>query len=165
MKINNEHLYHGAALNQIAEDPHFTTINAFKIGGTISRSAFRINDSIGVYLKYSSGPVGRFDEYKFTFNKEHLAELQKLSRKGDKTFLALVCVEDGHICCLGYDDLQRLINERKAAVDGDEDQYQILVVLEEGKRFQVYINRPNVKGKMLGKMRVPRNAFPSQLFG
>lgn len=33
MKIHDDHLYHGAALTQIAEDDQFTAINALKLGG------------------------------------------------------------------------------------------------------------------------------------
>ena len=58
MKINDDHMYHGAALTQIAEHPQFTAINAFKHANRPSRSAFRINDDIGVYLKYASKPKG-----------------------------------------------------------------------------------------------------------
>lgn len=57
MKITDEHLYHGAALTQIAEHPSFTAINGIRIGGKLHRSAFRINDSIGVYFKYASKPT------------------------------------------------------------------------------------------------------------
>jgi hypothetical protein len=46
MKINDDHMYRGAALTQIAEHPRFTAINAFKF----SRSAFKANDGIGIYI-------------------------------------------------------------------------------------------------------------------
>ena len=41
MKITNEHLHHGAVLNQIAEHRQFTAINALKVKGKVSRSAFK----------------------------------------------------------------------------------------------------------------------------
>ena len=43
MEIREEHLYHGAALNQIAEHEQFTAINTLKITANESRSAFRVN--------------------------------------------------------------------------------------------------------------------------
>ena len=67
MKINDDHMYHGAALTQIAEHEQFTAINAFEHGGKTSRSAFIVNHDIGVYLKYAGKPVGRYKEYQFTF--------------------------------------------------------------------------------------------------
>lgn len=166
MKITYEHRYHGAALNQIAEDPHFTAINVFKPHGQVSRSAFRVNDDIGVYLKYCSDPTGRSHEYKFTFQKEHVDELAELATKCDRVFLALVCVKDGHICCLPYDKFLKLVQARQASKGADEDQYQILVTLPAGKAFRVYVNvnPPGVRKKRLGKINIPRNAFPASLF-
>jgi len=164
MKINYEHLYHGAALNQIAEDPHFTAINAFKPDGHVSRAAFRVNDDIGVYLKYCSEPSGPFDEYKFTFQAEHLQELEQLAKKCEKVLLALVCVKDGQICCLPYSSFTKLVKSRRVMKGADEDQYQVLVTLPEGKAFRVYINAPGVKKRMLGEIKIARNAFPSALF-
>lgn len=164
MKINYEHLYHGAALNQIAEDPHFTAINAFRYAGQVSRSAFRINDDIGVYLKYCSEPTGSFHEYKFTFQKEHLDELAELAAKCERVFLAFVCVKDGHICCLPYGDFVKLVRARRGKKGADEDQYQILVTLPKGGAFRVYVNAPGVRKKMLGEIKIARNAFPVRLF-
>lgn len=164
MKINYEHLYHGAALNQIAEDPHFTAINAFKVSGQISRSAFRVNDDIGVYLKYCSKPTGSFDEYKFTFQQDNLQELSLLAKRCGQVFLALVCVEDGHICCLRYPEFEKLIQLRRKSKGSDESQYQLLVVLPERKSFRVYVNPAGKKKRKLGEKTISRNAFPSQIF-
>ena len=58
MKISDGHLYHGSALLQIAEDPRFTAINSIEVAGKKSRSAYRINDSTGIFLKYASKPLG-----------------------------------------------------------------------------------------------------------
>jgi hypothetical protein len=65
MKINDDHLFHGAALTQIAEHPQFTAINAVRFKGVLSRSAFRINDSLGVYLKYAQKPKQPAGDYIF----------------------------------------------------------------------------------------------------
>ncbi len=62
MEIREEHLYHGAALNQIAQHKQFTAINALKLKTRTSRSSFRVNDDIAVYLKYCNKPKGRFRE-------------------------------------------------------------------------------------------------------
>jgi hypothetical protein len=57
MKITDEHMIHGAALTQIAEHKQFTSINAFIHKGKTSRSAFKINDGIAVFLKFASFTV------------------------------------------------------------------------------------------------------------
>ena len=40
MKINDDHMFHGAALTQIAEHHQFTAINGIRIGKKLSRCAF-----------------------------------------------------------------------------------------------------------------------------
>ncbi len=50
----------------IAEDDEFTAINRLDLLGKRSSSAFRINDNIGVYLKYNSVERKPNWEYPFT---------------------------------------------------------------------------------------------------
>jgi hypothetical protein len=123
-----------------------------------------INDSIGVFIKYASAPKGKYDEYLFTFQKAHLDELAPLREKSGKVFAVLVCIKDKEICVLSEDELNRLIALRRNAFGGPEDQYQILVTAPANKQFRVYVNRPGVKGKMLGEIKVKRRAFPDTLF-
>ena len=80
MQIREEHLYHGAALNQIADHEQFTAIHTLKFKDDESRSAFRVNDDITVYLKYCTKPSSSFGEYKFTFNNSHLQELRNIAK-------------------------------------------------------------------------------------
>ena len=81
MYIDDQDLYHGAALAQIARHPEFTAINVMKINNTPSRSIFFVNDDIGIYLKYAGRPIGTYREYSFTFTNEHFDELAKLQAK------------------------------------------------------------------------------------
>jgi hypothetical protein len=165
MKIADDHLYHGAALIQIAEDPQFTAINSFKLGTKTSRSAYRINDDIGVYLKYAGIPNKSHGEYVFQFREEHLAELAEIAKVSVKVFVALVCVKARHVCCLSYQDLRTLIEARKTAKGEEEDQYTMLVTAPENKSFRVYVNKPGVKNTVLGKpIVVSRTAFPETIF-
>jgi len=92
VRIHDDHLYHGAVLIQIAEHASFTAINSFKLASGTSRSAYRINDDMGVYLKYASKPKGPFKEYAFTFHEPHLAELKEISKTTSNVLVALVCV-------------------------------------------------------------------------
>ena len=82
MHINEDHLYHGPALTQIAEWPTFKAINAFEPKkGEKSRSAFTVNHDTGIYLKYASKPVGPFKGiHVFTFTEANLAEVKKPSK-------------------------------------------------------------------------------------
>ncbi len=165
MKIREEHLYHGAALNQVAEHKRFTAINALKVKGKTSRSAFKINDGIAVFLKYCSKPKGTYTEYQFTFNKPQLKELADINDVGDNLHLALICVKDREICCIPYGVLTSMIAARKADAGHNEDQYQLLVTIDDGQAFRVYMNKPGRRKLMLGKeKKVARNRFPNALF-
>lgn len=165
MKIEKEHMYHGAALNQIAEHPQFTAINSLKIKNKVSRSAYTVNGEIGIFLKHAGEPKGPFGEYSFNFQKKPLKELAQIQNVVSKLFLALVCVKDREICCLSYEELINLVNMRKKNKGATEEQYPILVTVEKGKSMRVYINAPGVRGKMLGKEIVAkRNAFPEKIF-
>jgi hypothetical protein len=165
MKVHDDHLYHGAALIQIAEHPQFTAINSLKLKAKPLRSAYVINNEIAIYLKYASESVDPFSEYVFTFTKQHLKELSQIKKRVDKFFLALVCVEDREICCLSYEDLVELIKNRKSAKGASENQYTILVTVPQGQSLRVYVNAPGVKKTMLGKpLIIRRKDFPNRLF-
>ena len=165
MYINDDHLYHGAAITQIAEHSLFTAINAFKDADNISRSAFRVNDDIAVYFKYATKPKRPHDEFVFTFTTENLDEIHRIADLVPKTFLALVCVKSRHICCLPYGKLVELLNRRTKDIGYEEDQYTVLATLEEGKSFRVYVNKSGRKNRILGKsLIVSRNKFPNELF-
>jgi hypothetical protein len=166
MKIQDEHMYHGAALAQIAEDPQFTAINALKTGGKNSKSTYKVNDSIAVYLKYATKPIGTYKEYNFTFNRGHLSEMKKIVSADHSLHIALVCIKDREVCCISYEELIDLIGKRESACDAKESQYTVLCMLRQNQAFRVNMNQPGKKKTyLLNKpLLVKRNKFPSVLF-
>lgn len=166
MHVDDDHMFHGAGLIQIAEDPQFTAINSFNLGkNRVSRSTFLINSDIGVFFKYASKPKPPHGEYQFHFNEENRDELDAISKKALKTFVGLVCIEAREICCLRLAQLRRLIALRRDSKGEDEVVCSVMTTLEKGKGFRVYVNAPGVKNKYLGKkLIIRRNAFPSRLF-
>jgi hypothetical protein len=165
MKIDDDHMYHGAALIQIAEHPQFTAINSLKGKLADYKNAYRINSDIAVYLKYAGKPNKAHHEYVFTFNRANLAELDAIARVNGKTFLALVCVDAREVCTLPYNELQTLITRRRNAAGKVEDQYTLLVTAQKNEKLHVYVNAPNTKNKKLKRdIIVSRNSFPSDLF-
>ena len=165
MKIHDDHMFHGAALTQIAEHPQFTAINAFKRAGAVSRSAFRVNDDIGVYLKYASKPKAPYGEYVFTFGEEHRHELEALHDTCTRVFLALVCVHERQICCLPYSKFLELLTVRQKAKGSSEAQYTVLVTAPAGKSFRVYMNAPGRRNTKLGDpLIISRRDFPKIVF-
>lgn len=164
MRIHDRHQFHGAALIQIAEHPAFTAINAFRYGGTKSTNAYTINDNIGVYLKYATKSHGKYEEFVFTFAREHLEELAALKARQDQTFIALVCWSAKEVCAVPYKLLRSLVAEREQLSGAKEDSYTIYVRAPERASFRVYISPPGQKNRSLGESIISRNAFPADLF-
>ncbi len=165
MQINDKHMYHGAAIAQIAEHPSFTAINVFKDADRISRNAFRVNDDIAVYFKYATTQTRRHNEFVFTFTADNLDEIRRIANLVPRTFLALVCVKARHICCLTHDKLENLLDRRTQDVGYEEHQYTVLATLEQGKSFRVYVNKSGQKNATLGNpILISRNKFPDDLF-
>lgn len=167
MRINDDHMYHGAALTQIAEYPKFKAINAFQLAtGEKSKSAFTINDNTGVYLKYATRPsANSFKEYIFTFTKAQFEELESLkSRFADRVFIVLVCIKAKQICALTFANLKAHRRERQKEFGGPELQYVLLVTAPRNKSFRVYMNAPGKKRQSLNQRIVKRNAFPRVIF-
>jgi len=166
MKIRDDHMYHGAALNQVAEHKLFTAINSLKIGRKLYQNAYKINDEIALLLKYATKETKAHFEFVFTFSKQQLADLLKVRNGNAKTFVALICVGAREICCISYEELTSMIDARKAAKGAPEDQYTVLVTVPDGKSMRVYVNAPGVKMKTLGKAKiVKRTDFPRRIFG
>ncbi|MCA9054021.1 MAG: hypothetical protein KDA75_09305 [Planctomycetaceae bacterium] len=165
MPIQKEQMYHGAALAQIAEHPHFTAINELKIKNLRCKSAFLVNDSTVVYLKYCSKPKGPSSEYVFNFDMRHRADLAAINNSFDKVYLALVCVEDMLICAPTYDEFEAILAKREAALGGEEEIFSLLAVIPEGKSFRLYANKPGKRGVMLAPVKIiSRSRFPDCLF-
>ncbi|MEI6258390.1 MAG: hypothetical protein WCR46_00585 [Deltaproteobacteria bacterium] len=165
MKIRIEQQNVGAAVMQIAEHPNFTAINTLKIEGNRVNNGFLINGDIAVLCKYASEPNDS-GEYVFTFNEEHIKNISKIQKGKHNIFFALVCVEDGEICCLTENDFSTLVRRRKKSAKVDEDQYYFLVTLKKGTSFRVYVNAAGKKGIIAGKMlTIARSAFPNLIFG
>jgi len=166
MKINDDHLYHGAALIQIAEYPTFKAINPFKLdNGSNSRSSYVINTDTVVYLKYASKPKKNSNEYLFTFTEPHLKELKDLEKKfKSKVFVVLICLEAHEICALTLAELNEHIKGREIAKGESEPNYQIVISVNAGKAFRVYMNDPGKRNKALKKQTVKRNHFPKVIF-
>ena len=89
-KIAYRHMYHGSALTQIAEHEEFTSINRVPLDYSLHRSAFEVNEGIGIFLKYATSANG---EYQFTFSWENLADVEGLNDSHNKTYILLVCLE------------------------------------------------------------------------
>ncbi len=164
MKIHDDHMYHGAALLQIAEHPRFTAINSIEVSGQKSRSAYLINDKTGIFLKYASAP-NTLGEYLFTFTTDHLRQLNEVSGQVTKTFTILVCVKAREIACLSLPQLQELVERRQKRKGTSEKQYVVLVKAPQRKSLRVYVSEPGRgKGPLGEPLVIKRRFFPDALF-
>jgi hypothetical protein len=168
LRIDKNHLYHGSALLQIAEDPHFKAINPILMKGGPARSAYEIfgqgKARSAVYLKFAAKPTPAHGEYVFNFNNAQLDELEAIAEVVPRVFLALICVEARHICCLAYERLLMLVAERRKRKGSPESTYTVLVTARPNKAFRVYMNVPGKKNLQFGELTVSRNDFPSVIF-
>jgi hypothetical protein len=165
MKVHDDHMYHGAALIQIAEDVNFTAINSLRVHGQIVRAAYKVNDHIAVYIKHAVKPTPKFKEFTFTFTSENIRTIRAIAGANDKTFIAMVCVNAREICLISADQLHEMLASRQTAYGGLEDQYTVLVTAPAKKGLRVYMNQPGRRKIILGKeLIVSRSSFPSDLF-
>ncbi len=151
---------------QIAEDEEFTAISRLDVLGKQSSAAFRINDNIGVYLKYNSVKPKPNGEFPFTFRQEHLKELEDMQGKLKKVFVALVRHDAREVCVAALPKLKEMIAARKAAAGDAEDQHVVLVTASKNSKLHAYLNVPGKKGKLFKAtaIKVARNDFPGMLF-
>ena len=164
MKIRLEHQNIGAAIMQIAEHQNFTAINPLKIQGDPINNGLLINGNIAVLCKYAS-KSNAIGEYVFSFKKEHIGTAEKSKKEKHNLFFALVCVEEGEICCLTGDQLNQLIESRRKSAGVNEDQYQVLVTVKKGSSFRVYVNAAGKRMKStVDVLTIARNAFPDSIF-
>jgi hypothetical protein len=165
MRIHDDHLYHGAALTQIAEFPTFKAINAFEPKkGEKSRSAFIVNHDTGVYLKYATNPTKAFKEYVFTFTQANLDEMAALRAHHERVFVVMVCHAAKEICVLRLDEFEAHRQRRERENGSPEPHYQILITVPANKSFRVYVNAPGRKKTSLKQQVVNRNEFPKAIF-
>lgn len=78
-----------------------------------SNASYVINETIGIYIKYSSK---RMTPWRFTFLKEHQAEIDLLKSSFKNVFLVLVCNDDG-VLCLSYAELKQILDSQHGSIE------------------------------------------------
>lgn len=80
---------------------------------TASNASYVVNESIGIYIKYSSK---RMTPWRFTFKKEHQEEIALMKTKLKNVFLILVCNDDG-IVCLNHSELKQILDQQHDEIE------------------------------------------------
>ena len=144
MKIQEQDLYHGAALTQIAEHGSFTALNK----GSQRYGHYMINADRHLFVRYSKAEEG---PWCYTITPGQLEPVKNILQARARIYFSLVCGEFT-VCLLNEEQLRTLID-----LASNESQW-IRVEVPKGGSC-------HVSGSLgrLGRM-VPHNAFPTALF-
>ena len=113
-----------------------------------SNAAYVVDDSIGIYIKYSSK---RLTPWRFTFSPEHKREIENLRSSKPRVFVVLVCNDDG-IVCLTYSELNTILD--------DQHENHQWISASRHKREMYSIEGSN--GRL--EFKVGKDDFPNKLF-
>lgn len=80
---------------------------------SISNASYVVNNTIGIFIKYSSK---RMTPWRFTFTKEHQEEIDLMNSSLKKVFLVLVCNDDG-VVCLSYSELRQILDSQHDPIE------------------------------------------------
>lgn len=102
---------------------------------------------IGLYVKVSRK---RVTPWRYTFIKEHQAEIEEMRRETDQVFVLLLAGTDG-VAMLAYEELKKLLDEQF------EDSEWLSVSRKHNQNYRV----DGHDGKR--KLTIPMNSFPSDI--
>src|SRR5690242_3602872 len=86
-------LFHGAALTKLVRSDRQVTLRMIETNTAIGWAAYKINDSLILYVKYSTNPRELKHgsvKWHFTLNPGELIKIRDL-RNRDQVFMALIC--------------------------------------------------------------------------
>jgi hypothetical protein len=113
-----------------------------------SNAAYVVDDSIGIYIKYSSK---RMTPWSFTFSPEHKREIEQLRASIPKVFVVLVCNDDG-VVCLSDAELKTILDDQA------ESHQWVSATRHKREMYSV----EGSKGRLESK--VGKDDFPNKLF-
>src|SRR3990172_9424647 len=139
MAIQDQDLYHGAAIVPIVEHPRFKAIN--KPRGSV-RGEYLLNADTPLLVKYATGP-NTSGKWTFDFTAEHLRTARRLDdRHPGRFFVVFVCVKRA-VCALTWSELSVLVTL------GSQKQQTVYVEVPKGKPIKVSgdlkVRRPSKK--------------------
>ena len=144
--IKEFEFFHGVVFSRLLHGTQrLVSIRAFH---PESNAAYVVDDSIGIYIKYSSK---RMTPWRFTFSPDHRKEIEKLRASMPKVFVVLVCNDDG-VVCLSHAELKTILD--------DQDESHQWMSATRHKREMYSIEGSN--GRL--ECKVGKDDFPNKLF-
>jgi hypothetical protein len=108
MKVQEEDLYHGAALTQVVEHPSFKALNK----ADDKYGHYLVNHDRRILAKYTKR---RASPWQFTFSADDMLAVEKdLKAKGSRTFVCLVC-GDETVCLLDEKEISEVLDVSRFA--------------------------------------------------
>lgn len=149
MTITQKAFFHGAALYEITQDEHFSSIN--RMAHVASSSAYLLNHNTGIYIKHTTVEY-ETNRWRFTFAPEHQEVVRKMyDAYKELTYMIFVCKNDG-ICVVDFDLLTSCVDFNYTDSEWCE------VYRRDGGSFRI----AGAKGEYTRT--IPLNSFPSVLF-
>ena len=109
--IKEFEFFHGVVFARILHGTrHAVSLKPFQ---SESNASYVVNEAIGIYIKYSSK---RMTPWRFTFLKQHQAEIDSLKSAVKNVFLILVCNDDG-VLCLSYSELKQILDSQHGSFE------------------------------------------------
>jgi hypothetical protein len=144
--IKEFEFFHGVVFSRIFHE--YNKNIKIKTYPTKSNSSYVVNDSVGVYIKYSSK---RLSPWRFSFMKEHQDEILKMNNSLSEVFIIFVCNDDG-IVCLGFEEFKQILNYAHNEMEW--------ICLSRGAREKYCVCGKD--GKL--KLKIGGNEFPDKIF-
>lgn len=144
--INDFEFFHGVVFARILHGTQRPlSVRPFQ---SVSNASYVVNDSIGIYIKYSSK---RMTPWRFTFKKEHQEEIGLMKSSFRNVFLILVCNDDG-VVCLSYLELKEILDNQHNPIEW--------VSATRHKREMYLVKGSN--GEL--DFKISQNDFPEKIF-
>ena len=144
--IREFEFFHGLVLARILHGTQRPlTVRPFHLD---SNASYVVNDAVGIYIKYSAK---RLTPWRFTFKKEHQAEIDLMRSEFANVFLLLVCNDDG-VVCLDYSELRQILDDQNDPIEW--------ISATRHKRQMYAVKGSN--GKL--DFKIGQNDFPEKIF-
>jgi hypothetical protein len=145
MKIQDQDLYHGAALTQIVEHASFKALNR----GSEKYGHYLVNKDQHVFIKYRTAGG---TSWTFTMQGDELKAIRDQINGKSRVFLCLVC-GDVTVCALDQDQIASVIDLKSSTSQW------IKVTVPAGKSCRVSGSQGSLQRV------IPHNSFPEKIFG
>lgn len=145
MKIQEQDIYHGAALTQIVEHKSFKALNR----GSEKYGHYLVNTNRHVFAKYRKT---KRSPWVFQFNAHDVQALRDTPEAAEHVFLCLICGRST-VCALTRDEIEQLID-----LSQHNSAQSIRVEVPKGGSCHVSGSVGSLK------QTVPHNSFPDKIF-